>query len=85
MTAFLIAAAIVGPACWILGGVSLGTLNITNDTCSMMERHLAGDLNPWVLEQARCQELENVYESLGPLMQSSNAKVEDANKGLSCA
>jgi hypothetical protein len=85
MAVFLLMAAVVGSACWILGGVGYGTRMIAHDTCSMMSRHLAGDLNPWVLEQARCKELENVYESIGPLMQSSNYKVEEANKGLSRA
>jgi hypothetical protein len=82
MSAFVVAAALFGPACWILAGAGYATKEITKDTCNMMSRHIKGELNPWVLEQARCKELAKAKASVDPLMQGANAAVIEANKGL---
>jgi hypothetical protein len=37
MTIFMLAAAIVAPCCWILGGVGLATHEFSKDACTMMQ------------------------------------------------
>jgi hypothetical protein len=85
MSAFVIAAALFGPACWILAGVGFVTREITKDSCNMMLRHYQGDLNPWVLQQARCKELADARVKVDPLMEGANVAVGEANKGLASA
>ena len=85
MTLFLLAAAIFGPACWVLGGAGYATKRLVGDACEMLERHVEGELNPWVLQEARCDELLDATETLGPIMISANAAVREANSGLSRA
>lgn len=85
MTAFMLAAAIIGPAMWILSGTGLATREIIDDFCGMMSRHIDGDLNPWVLEEARCAELLEAGDSIQELMEASNAPVVEANEDLTGA
>jgi hypothetical protein len=50
-----------------------------------LQKHVDGQLNPWVLELARCKQLESSDDSLGPMMESANLSIEDADKKISRA
>ena len=82
MTVFMLAAALVGPCCWVLSGVGLGTHKFAENICDMMQRHVDGELNPWVLDLARCDKLSGAFDSIGPMMRSANLDVKDANSKI---
>ena len=53
MLIFMLAAAIIGPCMWILGGVGLATHQYANELCDSFQQHV--DVRPLLLPAAMLQ------------------------------
>ena len=85
MTVFMISAALVAPCLWALTGIGLSVHAVASDACDMMQHHVDGQLNPWVLDYAHCGDFQDAYDALQPAFAAANTRVNDANNRIARA
>jgi hypothetical protein len=76
---YFILATFVVFACWILAGFALLGNEAFSETCDMMELHVAGQRNPYVLENLRCDQLADAGAAVSEAQAAGNVAVKDAN------
>jgi hypothetical protein len=79
LTAFLIISLLIGPACWVLTGIGRVANTLVDDVCVMMDKHVHGEPNQWVLDSMQCNELAGAMDAAEEMMRVSNQQVADSN------
>ena len=70
-----------------LSCICCALLRATNRLPNALKPHactlrMQGDLNPWVLEQARCAELADAFDEFEPTFRDANEEVRSANSDI---
>ena len=72
-------------ALWVLTGIGITGNRAFVETCAMMELHVAGDRNPTVIEELRCDDLAGGRDLINDAVRSGNEAVNDINAELASA